>query len=56
MSVYCKQGNDVLFAETINDVKGTHRDYERASREAIKKLVDKFENEISIQISNQILN
>jgi hypothetical protein len=56
MNLYCKQGEDVLFAENINDVKGTHRDYKLASREAIKKLADKFENEISIQISNQILN
>ncbi len=56
MSVYLKNENNILFANSFNDIKGTHSDYKKASREALRKLSEKVEKEISNQIIQHILN
>jgi hypothetical protein len=56
MSIYLKDGDDILFANNFNDIKGTHTDYERASREALKKLAEKIDKDVSDEIVKQFLD
>ena len=56
MSIYLKDGDNILFANNFNDIKGTHTDYERASREALKKLAEKIDKEVSDEIVKQFLD
>ena len=55
MSIYLKDGENILFANNFHDIKGTHTDYEKSSREALKNLAERVEKEISDEIVKQIL-
>ena len=55
ISIYFKDGENILFANNFHDIKGTHTDYEKASREALKNLAERVEKEISDEIVKQIL-
>ena len=56
MSIYVKDGENILFANNFNDIKGTHTDYEKASRGALSNLAEKVEKEFSDEIVKQILD
>ncbi len=56
MSIYFKDGENILFANNFNDIKGTHADYEKASRESLKKLAERVEKEITDEIVRKILD
>jgi hypothetical protein len=56
MSIYFKDGENILFANNFNDIKGTHSDYEKASREALKKLAERVEKKITDEIVRQIMD
>ena len=56
MSIYFKDGENILFANNFHDIKGTHTDYEKASREALKNLAERVEKDFSDKIVKQILD
>ena len=55
INIYFKEGNSTLFANSMSGIRGIHSSYELASIEALKKLAEKVESELSTEIAKQFL-
>lgn len=55
MNIFLKEGNNTISAHNIQNIKGIHLSYEKASSTALKKLAEKVENEIGKKIAKHFL-